>query len=64
MLMDSCALALADVHVGNPLSSCDTLVSHWRLALGRDAPSSFPQRCYAGFYDKKTVPEPERKPKF
>jgi len=64
MLMDSWALALADVHVGNPLSSCDTLVSHWRVALGRDAPSSFPQRCYAGFYDKKTVPEPERKPKF
>jgi hypothetical protein len=50
MISDMYALALADLHFGNPLSSCDVLVVHWRKNLGHQINSSYPIDCYNGFY--------------
>lgn len=35
---------LSDIHVGNPASSIDMLISHWRLAYGKSAP--YPRECF------------------
>jgi hypothetical protein len=54
LFYDMYGLALSDVHMGNPLSSCDVTVVHWRKILGKDRESSFPQECYRGYYDDDT----------
>jgi len=64
MLVESWALTISDIHVGNPLSSCDSLIVHWRISLGLAKYSSFPLKCYEGFYDQTMVPVASRKPKF
>lgn len=50
MLADMIALSLTDLHIGNPLSSCDDIIVHWRKARGKQIGTSFPQGCYDEYY--------------
>lgn len=57
MFADSWALALSDLAVENPMSSCASLLAHWRLALGRDPDTLFPSKCFAAFADSRAAHE-------
>ena len=49
MIVDAWALARSDFHFTNPLSSCDTLVHHWRMVMGVNASRVFPTRCFEAY---------------
>lgn len=50
MLADMWAMSLLDLHMANPLSSCDDVVVQWRRKGGKPAGSSYPPKCYDGYY--------------
>jgi len=63
MLMEMWALTLADVHWGSVASTCDDLVAHWRIGIGKANHSTLPDQCYGGWYEQKVVPVAQRRPK-
>ncbi|KAH9255101.1 hypothetical protein BASA81_006860 [Batrachochytrium salamandrivorans] len=50
MLADMWAMSMLDLHMGNPISSCDDIVAHWRQRNGKLIGSSYPTKCYDGYY--------------
>lgn len=52
MMADAYALALMPYHMDNPVSSCGSIVTIWRTALGKQRGSSYPTQCYDEFYSE------------
>lgn len=43
---EMCMMLVADIHMGNPMSSMDYILAHWRSTYWQGSKTPFPEQCY------------------
>jgi hypothetical protein len=49
MLVDMWAATMADYYVGNPMSSCEPIITQWRGSMKGKEGKVYPTKCFSGF---------------